>query len=442
MRSYFNYGFCKNFLKVNYTTYLKNIILASLVWVNTTCVPSINLSYNLGSFSKQNFKHSTSISESSDKYSYTKGNYYAFANHKLNNLAEAFLDTNSRFNIMSNKMFNNNDTNYSTNSLASAIVSSYAANSNGEFSDNNYFRMLRKKDAVVQIKNNLVNFECNPNDSTIIIINKTFQKAMIAKIERNTNKSSSKRLSSCFINDSNDFCDYLPRIFNKKHPLKYSSVSELFPKSVNQLYIYELNSPKRDATGLDLYNTVATGSNNYIAIKIILEIDCSTAKIYGPKISSGDGKTPEGLFFISKLEDSHDWLYDGLLMYGPKFMRIKNSIGIHGTGTDVMRNASQSVDKRYSAPEPLGIYNNNFGVGLSHGCIRFENNILDSLVENNLLHKGNPVIIFENAELTRLLSRYYPRSKELIYKSKTKINATNDADNISDNNTAHSVVSN
>jgi len=154
---------------------------------------------------------------------------------------------------------------------------------------------------------------------------------------------------------------------------------------------------------------------------ILFETDCSTAKTYGIKEFDGDSKTPEGIFTIYSVEDSHTWTYDGVLAYGPKFLRIKNSIGIHGTGTDTLRNKDMSKDRKYVAPEPLGIYANNFGVGRSHGCIRLDNKVVDDLTNDGVLKNGTKVIIFENKYLTEALSRHYlPNNKiTLVHKLAT-----------------------
>jgi lipoprotein-anchoring transpeptidase ErfK/SrfK len=137
------------------------------------------------------------------------------------------------------------------------------------------------------------------------------------------------------------------------------------------------------------------------------EIDCSTAKIPGAKKRNGDGKTPEGLFRINSMIESYNMLYEGKKVYGPNMFHIQGSIYIHGNGTDTINVKGWKKDMAYSKPDMLGIHNNNFGYGLSHGCIRLDNVRLRELLDDGVLSVDTPVIIFENKDLTRILNEIY-----------------------------------
>lgn len=137
------------------------------------------------------------------------------------------------------------------------------------------------------------------------------------------------------------------------------------------------------------------------------EFDCSTAKIYGKKQRDGDGKTPEGLFLISSIDSSYNNLFNGKKAYGPYFMRIYHSIGIHGNGTDTVKVKNWRHDKTYMNPDPLGIADNNFGYGVSHGCGRIDNAKIRKKVEDGTFRKGTPVVIYEDKRITKLLEESY-----------------------------------
>ena len=89
-------------------------------------------------------------------------------------------------------------------------------------------------------------------------------------------------------------------------------------------------------------NTFALCVYDYKGSKI-LETAIATGKNPGDKEKVGDMKTPEGVFKIVSIEDSHDWTHDfkddtlGVLIdvYGPYFIRLETpgfkGIGIHGT---------------------------------------------------------------------------------------------------------------
>lgn len=108
-------------------------------------------------------------------------------------------------------------------------------------------------------------------------------------------------------------------------------------------------------------------------------------KNFGNKKIKGDLKTPEGIFKIVSIEDSHEWGYDFeddtlpeiIGAYGPYFLRIEvpgfEGIGIHGTHDD-----------------------NSLGKRSSHGCIRMNNNDLSSL--KNEISIGTIVIIIPSID--------------------------------------------
>lgn len=137
------------------------------------------------------------------------------------------------------------------------------------------------------------------------------------------------------------------------------------------------------------------------------EYDCGTAKVYGKKIRPGDGKTPEGMFTIYSVEPAHDKLWDGEKAYGAYFLRILGSIGMHGNGTDKVKNPGWRNDKAYMEPDPLGVYDENFAFGPSHGCIRLDNKIIREKVEDGTIKSGTQVLIYENTEMTKILRNVY-----------------------------------
>lgn len=137
------------------------------------------------------------------------------------------------------------------------------------------------------------------------------------------------------------------------------------------------------------------------------EHDCGTAKVYGRKMRPGDGKTPEGMFMIYSLEPAHNKLWDGEKAYGAYFLRIQGSIGMHGNGTDKVKNPGWMTDPAYMAPDPLGVYKENFGHGPSHGCVRVDNDVIREKVENGSIKEGDQVIIYENKKITDILREVY-----------------------------------
>lgn len=99
------------------------------------------------------------------------------------------------------------------------------------------------------------------------------------------------------------------------------------------------------------------------------------ASRYGSRTGAWDSRTPEGLLDVQGVFNSSQWRFksksghkSGPGVYGPKFIRLTPSIGIHGTSSP------SSIGKR-----------------ISHGCIRLSNqNILD-LVQ--YVEEGMPVIV-------------------------------------------------
>jgi len=93
------------------------------------------------------------------------------------------------------------------------------------------------------------------------------------------------------------------------------------------------------------------------------------------KTKVGDMCTPEGVFHITSIEDSHEREFEGIKgAYGPWFLRLETpgftGIGIHGT----------------NEPEKLGN-------PVSHGCIRMQNE--DVTKVKNLVEKDSPVLIYK-----------------------------------------------
>ncbi|MGV8151244.1 MAG: L,D-transpeptidase [Candidatus Woesearchaeota archaeon] len=219
---------------------------------------------------------------------------------------------------------------YSKNN-AEMIISRISELDNKEYSDNEFYRRLRREYALEVIKNNGI-------ESDVFFIDKTFQKAMLFEYDG-------------------------------------------------------------------------------LAHSIIGEYDCSTALKYGSKIRSGDGKTPEGVFNIQSIEDASDKMWrndDGTYSkcYGAYFLRFYPSIGIHGNGTDTVKNPDWMNDKYYKNPEPIGMYIENFGYGLSHGCIRLDNAVIRELVECGLLNLQTKIVITENISITKILVDNYSRNNE------------------------------
>ena len=117
--------------------------------------------------------------------------------------------------------------------------------------------------------------------------------------------------------------------------------------------------------------------------RLVCSFDCAVGKNYGNKQCVGDMKTPEGEFYIEEIVSAKTWGHDfkdgkGYIpnCYGNWFMRLKTpphkGIGIHGT----------------HAPESIG-------TRATEGCIRLENNDLDSLY--NMVRVGMKVRIESSA---------------------------------------------
>lgn len=117
---------------------------------------------------------------------------------------------------------------------------------------------------------------------------------------------------------------------------------------------------------------------------LICRFDVAVGKNYGNKQRSGDMKTPEGSFSVSQIQDASTWCHDfndgnGVIegCYGNWFIRLSTpphtGIGIHGT----------------HAPESIG-------TRATEGCIRLNNNDLDSL--KPLVRVGMRVDILSSRE--------------------------------------------
>lgn len=118
--------------------------------------------------------------------------------------------------------------------------------------------------------------------------------------------------------------------------------------------------------------------------KVLAEFPVACGKNIGQKQKSGDFKTPEGMFYISQIQDASQWGHDfndgkGFIRhaYGPWFMRLDTGrhkgIGIHGT----------------HAPESIG-------TRATEGCIRLRNEDLEQL--HSLVKVGTTVIITPDAD--------------------------------------------
>lgn len=100
------------------------------------------------------------------------------------------------------------------------------------------------------------------------------------------------------------------------------------------------------------------------------------AKEFGAKRTWRDGRTPEGFFAVRGKYDSTEWLFtddDGNTseirgQYGPRFLRVRPMIGIHGT---------------------MSVWS--LGGRVSHGCIRLDNRAICQLYD--MVDVGTPIII-------------------------------------------------
>ena len=162
----------------------------------------------------------------------------------------------------------------------------------------------------------------------------------------------------------------------------YTDTITVFHDSVlirDSIILREPSKPKKEAAFivvdkdkliLTLYD--ATGG-------VILQFPCCCGKELGNKDQRYDGRTPEGVFRVSMIQDSRLWKHDSgdgrgqrLGCYGDHFIRLDyppyHKIGIHGT----------------DEPESIG-------TRASEGCIRLENANLEKLVP--YVFRGMPVII-------------------------------------------------
>ena len=164
--------------------------------------------------------------------------------------------------------------------------------------------------------------------------------------------------------------------------LTYTDTVTVFRDSVmirDSIILREIKQPKKEASFivvdkdklmLTLYDEVG---------KAILRFPCCCGKEFGNKDQRYDGRTPEGVFKVSMIQDSRLWKHDShdgrgprLGCYGAYFIRLDyppyHKIGIHGT----------------DEPESIG-------TRASEGCIRLNNENLEKLVP--YVYKGMPVII-------------------------------------------------
>ncbi len=127
--------------------------------------------------------------------------------------------------------------------------------------------------------------------------------------------------------------------------------------------------------------------------QLIRTMPVSTGINAGNKGRSGDHKTPEGTFTVTELCRSSNWVspYNNSLgAYGSYFVRLNcgdwTERGMH----------------LLSAKSPIGIHGTNepykLGSRASMGCVRFANDVLKQLVEENYLAAGTAVIIGESIE--------------------------------------------
>lgn len=108
---------------------------------------------------------------------------------------------------------------------------------------------------------------------------------------------------------------------------------------------------------------------------IELSYPIACASKYGARQQAWDSRTPEGLLDVQGIYNSQSWRFvsrsgskSGPGVFGPKFIRIAPSIGLHGTSSP------GSIGKR-----------------ISHGCIRLNNKNILELV--NHVEVGMPVIV-------------------------------------------------
>lgn len=101
----------------------------------------------------------------------------------------------------------------------------------------------------------------------------------------------------------------------------------------------------------------------------LCKMPCAVGRHLGQKTKKGDMKTPEGVFTISKIQNSKTWTHDfkdgageRAGAYGPWFIRLNvprfTGIGIHGT----------------CFPESIGTH-------CTEGCVRLNNEDLLKLVK-------------------------------------------------------------
>jgi len=292
----------------------------------------------------------------------TKNNYLDIGASKVN--SEKAYNDNNKNNLNSSKLDNNRSEHHAISSTPKDSkdaslenrISTYAYDDFYKFRDNNFYKDLRISNAQKQLSKYAFK-----NNEMVFVTDKTFQKTMLFQIRDN-------------------------------YTITPLDSVETMSGDINQTYLYYGQF------------SVAKLSRSY---RFIEEFDCSTGKNHGNKTRFGDAKTPEGIFSALSIETSHNNTFDGYKVYGPYFVRLVNSIGFHGNGTDTVKVKSWKSDRAYKEPEPIGIYDNNFGHGLSHGCIRQDNSVVRRLVESSTIKNMTRFVVYEDTNLTSILNKNY-----------------------------------
>ncbi|MGM5484879.1 MAG: L,D-transpeptidase [Nanobdellota archaeon] len=163
----------------------------------------------------------------------------------------------------------------------------------------------------------------------------------------------------------------------KKEPKEIEFYRDSFPKVLDSLPddTYMAVNIDKSEQSLSLYEKRPWGWQEKY------DWEASTGRYKGDKEKRGDNKTPEGIFTISKIHNSSNWLYNGERAYGPYFLRLHTGwqgIGIHGT----------------NEPERLG-------KRASHGCIRLTNDNISRLKSE--IDTGTYVTISKEPEYKKFI---------------------------------------
>lgn len=109
--------------------------------------------------------------------------------------------------------------------------------------------------------------------------------------------------------------------------------------------------------------------------KIIKKYPIAVGKYYGDKQKEGDCRTPEGEFFVNKIENSRNWVHDFKDGKGP----IKGAYGPWFFG--LYTGADRTVIKK--SWKGIGIHGthdpSSIGKMVSEGCIRMRNEDIEEL---------------------------------------------------------------